>query len=100
MIGNELFRLLTNLGEKLTKEEAKGLMKELCEPEDDLKLDFTFGGDDLSSDRNVAPNVKPMTIPRSLPHLSSNQGLPASPSTDDLSAKLANTKKLWDAPGS
>merc|ERR1712203_910129 len=34
MIGNELFRLLTNLGEKLTK-EAKGLMKELCEPEDD-----------------------------------------------------------------
>merc|ERR1712098_965965 len=29
MIGNELFRLLTNLGEKLTKEEAKGLMKEL-----------------------------------------------------------------------
>ena len=22
-------------GEKLTKEEAKGLMKELCEPEDD-----------------------------------------------------------------
>ena len=23
------------LGEKLTKEEAKGLMKELCEPEDD-----------------------------------------------------------------
>merc|ERR1712098_373688 len=35
MIGNELFRLLTNLGEKLTKEEAKGLMKELCEPEDE-----------------------------------------------------------------
>jgi hypothetical protein len=27
--------LLTNLGEKLTKEEAKGLMKELCDPEDD-----------------------------------------------------------------
>ena len=23
------------IGEKLTKEEAKGLMKELCEPEDD-----------------------------------------------------------------
>merc|ERR1711970_702812 len=35
MIGNELFRLLTNLGEKLTKEEAKSLMKELCEPEDE-----------------------------------------------------------------
>merc|ERR1712002_772682 len=35
MIGNELFRLLTNLGEKLNKEEAKSLMKELCEPEDD-----------------------------------------------------------------
>merc|ERR1711982_43029 len=28
ILGNELFRLLTNLGEKLTKEEAKGLMKE------------------------------------------------------------------------
>merc|ERR1712033_63874 len=35
MIGNELFRLLTNLGEKLNKQEAKDLMKELCEPEDD-----------------------------------------------------------------
>jgi Ca2+-binding EF-hand superfamily protein len=35
ILGNELFRLLTNLGEKLTKEEAKGLMKELCDPEDD-----------------------------------------------------------------
>jgi len=35
MLGHELFRLLTNLGEKLTKEEAKNLMKELCEPEDD-----------------------------------------------------------------
>merc|ERR1712019_60809 len=32
---HELFRLLTNLGEKLSKEEAKGLMKELCEPSDD-----------------------------------------------------------------
>merc|ERR1712014_183471 len=31
MLGHELFRLLTNLGEKLTKEEAKSLMKELCE---------------------------------------------------------------------
>merc|ERR1711884_107667 len=35
ILGNELFRLLTNLGEKLTKEEAKSLMKELCDPEDD-----------------------------------------------------------------
>jgi len=35
ILGNELFRLLTNLGEKLTKDEAKGLMKELCDPEDD-----------------------------------------------------------------
>ena len=35
MIGNELFKMLTNLGEKLSKEEAKSLMKELCEPEDD-----------------------------------------------------------------
>merc|ERR1711962_1294425 len=35
ILGNELFRLRTNLGEKLTKEEAKGLMKELCEPENE-----------------------------------------------------------------
>jgi myosin light chain 6 len=35
ILENELFRLLTNLGEKLTKEEAKGLMKELCDPADD-----------------------------------------------------------------
>ena len=35
MLSHELFRLLTNLGEKLTKEEAKSLMKELCEPADD-----------------------------------------------------------------
>lgn len=70
------------------------------EESDDLKLDFTFGGDDLSGERNNVPgNVKPMSIPRSLPHLANNQALPASPSTDDLSAKLANTKKLWDAPG-
>merc|ERR1712106_1303634 len=31
----ELFKLLSNLGEKLTKEEAKSLMKELCDPADD-----------------------------------------------------------------
>merc|ERR1711936_817941 len=35
MLSKELFRLLTNLGEKLTKEEAKGLMNELCDPADD-----------------------------------------------------------------
>ena len=35
MLGNELFKILTTLGEKLSKEEAKSLMKELCEPEDD-----------------------------------------------------------------
>eukprot|EP00096_Caligus_rogercresseyi_P009411 TRINITY_DN3196_c0_g1_i6.p1 TRINITY_DN3196_c0_g1~~TRINITY_DN3196_c0_g1_i6.p1 ORF type:complete len:162 (+),score=74.10 TRINITY_DN3196_c0_g1_i6:122-607(+) len=35
ILSNELFRLLTNLGEKLTKDEAKSLMKELCDPEDD-----------------------------------------------------------------
>merc|ERR1712240_519088 len=35
MLGHELFKMLTNLGEKLTKEEAKSLMKELCDPEDD-----------------------------------------------------------------
>merc|ERR1712179_414927 len=32
MIGNELFRLLTNLGEKLTKEEAKALMRSCASP--------------------------------------------------------------------
>merc|ERR1712014_282062 len=31
----ELFKLLVNLGEKLTKEEAKNLMKGLCDPADD-----------------------------------------------------------------
>ena len=35
MLAHELFKMLTNLGEKLTKEEAKSLMKELCEPADD-----------------------------------------------------------------
>lgn len=35
ILGKELYRLLTNLGEKLGKEECKALMKELCEPEDD-----------------------------------------------------------------
>eukprot|EP00092_Neocalanus_flemingeri_P074414 GFUD01092002.1.p1 GENE.GFUD01092002.1~~GFUD01092002.1.p1 ORF type:complete len:140 (-),score=49.93 GFUD01092002.1:26-445(-) len=35
IIGNELFKLLTNCGEKLSKEEAKSLMKELFEPEDE-----------------------------------------------------------------
>ena len=35
ILENELFKLPINLGEKLTKEEAKGLMKELCEPADD-----------------------------------------------------------------
>lgn len=66
-------------------------------PEDavDLKLDFTFGGDDLSGGQGKAP----MSMPRALPHLAANQGLPASPSTDDMSAKLTNIKKLWDAPG-
>ena len=35
MQGNDLMKLLCNLGEKLTKEEAKTLMNELCEPEDE-----------------------------------------------------------------
>merc|ERR1712212_426790 len=35
IIGNQLFLLLVGLGEKLTKPEAKSLMKELCEPEDE-----------------------------------------------------------------
>ena len=35
MQGNDLWKLLCNLGEKLTKEEAKNLMKELCDPADD-----------------------------------------------------------------
>merc|ERR1719341_143735 len=62
----------------------------------DLKLDFTFGGDDgvgvMKPGSGPAP---PLSIPRSL----TAAGLPASPSTDDLQTKLANTKKLWDAPG-
>jgi len=41
MMAFELFRLLTNLGEKLTKEEAKSLMKELCdEPDADGFMPF------------------------------------------------------------
>merc|ERR1712051_860007 len=32
MLSKDLFRLLTNLGEKLTKEEAKGLMNEMGTP--------------------------------------------------------------------
>jgi len=35
MLSHQLFLLFTNLGEKLTKEEAKSLMKELCDPEDE-----------------------------------------------------------------
>ena len=35
MLSHQLFLLLTNLGEKLTKEEAKNLMNELCDPEDE-----------------------------------------------------------------
>jgi len=35
ILEHELFKLLVNFGEKLTKEEAKSLMKELCEPADD-----------------------------------------------------------------
>ena len=41
MLAHELFRLLTNLGEKLTKDEAKSLMKELCdEPDADGFMPF------------------------------------------------------------
>merc|ERR1711911_462377 len=41
MLSHELFRLLTNLGEKLTKEEPKSLMKELCdEPDADGFMPF------------------------------------------------------------
>merc|ERR1711876_93869 len=35
ILSHQLYLLLTNLGEKLNKEEAKSLMKELCEPDDD-----------------------------------------------------------------
>ena len=35
MLGCELFKILTKMGEKLSKEEAKSLMDELCEPEDE-----------------------------------------------------------------
>merc|ERR1711934_436324 len=46
----ELFKLLVNLGEKLTKEEAKNLMKELCDPADDEG--FTLS---LSSEYKKSP---------------------------------------------
>ena len=66
-------------------------------PEDNLdvvKLDF-FGGDEMG-----AQGKPPLSIPRSMTHLTPGQGgIPPSPSTDDLSVKLANTKKLWDSPG-
>jgi len=68
----------------------------LGKPEDNLdvvKLDF-FSGEDMSSQ-----GKPPISIPRSMTHLSAGQGIPPSPSTDDLSVKLANTKKLWDSPG-
>merc|ERR1711981_1486830 len=35
ILSHQLYLLLTNLGEKLNKEEAKSLMKEPCEPDDD-----------------------------------------------------------------
>jgi myosin light chain 6 len=35
MLSKDLYKLLSTLGEKLTKDEAKSLMKELCDPEDD-----------------------------------------------------------------
>ena len=60
----------------------------------DLKLDFTFGGEENCL-KPGAGQPPLSTIPKSL----SSVGLPASPSTDDLQTKLANTKKLWDAPG-
>ena len=56
----------------------------------DLKLDFTFGGEEGVL-KPSAGTGQPLTISRS--------GLPASPSTDDLQTKLAGTKKLWDQPG-
>ena len=59
----------------------------------DLKLDFTFGGEE--SCLKPGTGQPPLSIPKSL----TSGGLPASPSTDDLQTKLANTKKLWDAPG-
>merc|ERR1719220_911371 len=37
MLSKDLFRLLTNLGEKLSKEEAKGLMNELCDPQQSIQ---------------------------------------------------------------
>ena len=61
----------------------------------DLKLDFTFGG---GEDNSLKGQQAPLAIPKSLS--ASSAALPASPSTDDLQTKLANTKKLWDAPGS
>ena len=68
----------------------------LGKPEDNLdvvKLDF-FGGDEMGSQ-----GKQPLSIPRSMSHMPSGQGIPPSPSTDDLTVKIANTKKLWDSPG-
>ena len=68
----------------------------LGKPEDNLdvvKLDF-FGGDEMGTQ-----GKPPLSIPRSMTHLASGQGIPPSPSTDDLTVKIANTKKLWDSPG-
>merc|ERR1712117_352183 len=54
----ELFKLLVNLGEKLTKEEAKNLMKELCDPADD----DGFIPSSLSWRRCALPRSKRITL--------------------------------------
>merc|ERR1711988_1494486 len=53
-----LFKLLVNLGEKLTKEEAKNLMKELCDPADD----DGFIPSSLSWRRCALPRSKRFTL--------------------------------------
>ena len=64
MLAHELFRLLTNLGEKLTKDEAKSLMKELCDPADDdgfmpfIRKQFYFNPEIIVGGQLVAFNLE------------------------------------------
>merc|ERR1712194_575613 len=63
MLSKDLFRLLTNLGEKLTKEEAKGLMNELCDPEDAEGFTLhAFLGKDVQERRCISNSLTKRNI--------------------------------------
>merc|ERR1712112_458175 len=53
MLAHELFKMLTNLGEKLTKEEAKSLMKELCPSSPSLRECALLRSNFLNSSTNT-----------------------------------------------